>query len=189
MSGSIWQGARARLRAVEPEDWELFHYYDSGSDTEADRLADSIPFPASRETAKKWAGERSLAEPRNDQFWWVIESLEGEVVGTITSHTCSPRNGTFQYGIGIRREQWRKGYATDAIHLVLRFFFRELRYQKVNATVYAFNEASLALHRRLGFREEGRLRRMIFSNGAFHDEVILGLTAEEFDEGEESVSS
>jgi RimJ/RimL family protein N-acetyltransferase len=47
--------------------------------------------------------------------------------------------------------------------------------------VYAFNEASLRLHEKLGFRQEGCLRRMIFTRGAFHDEFILGLLAEEFE--------
>jgi RimJ/RimL family protein N-acetyltransferase len=91
--------------------------------------------------------------------------------------------GTFRYGLSIVREQRRKGYASEAIHLVLAYFFRELRYQKVNVEVYAFNEPSLRLHLRLGFREEGRLRRMIRTAGAYHDEIILGMTVEEFEAG------
>lgn len=46
----------------------------------------------------------------------------------------------------IEPEDW------EAIFLVLRFFFHELGYQKVNVQVYAFNEGLLALHRRLGFK-------------------------------------
>jgi RimJ/RimL family protein N-acetyltransferase len=62
--------------------------------------------------------------------------------------------------------------------------FRELRYQKANATVYAFNEGSLALHRKLGFVEEGRIRRNHFTNGEYHDEFWFGITREEFEERE-----
>jgi RimJ/RimL family protein N-acetyltransferase len=29
---------------------------------------------------------------------------------------------------------------------------------------------------------EGRLRRMVYTNGALHDELYFGLTREEFDE-------
>jgi RimJ/RimL family protein N-acetyltransferase len=46
--------------------------------------------------------------------------------------------------------------------------------------VYAYDTASLALHRKLGFVEEGRRRRAQFMAGPYHDEVLLGLTVEEF---------
>lgn len=41
------------------------------------------------------------------------------------------------------------------------------------------NDASLALFRRLGFVEEGRLREHEFFAGAHHDLVLLGRTAAE----------
>ena len=38
----------------------------------------------------------------------------------------------------------------------------------------------MRLHERLGFTLEGRLRRMIYSNGQHHDLLYYGITAEEF---------
>ncbi len=46
--------------------------------------------------------------------------------------------------------------------------------------VYAFNDASLALYRSLGFVEEGRLRQHEFFAGTYHDVVLLGITADEY---------
>jgi len=65
--------------------------------------------------------------------------------------------------------------------LILNDFFRVLRHQKALGAVDAFNEAPLRLHEKLGFQHEGRLRRVILSHGAFHDEFVLGLLAEEFE--------
>jgi RimJ/RimL family protein N-acetyltransferase len=48
------------------------------------------------------------------------------------------------------------------------------------------NEASIQLHRKLGFVEEGRRRRQVFFNGKFHDDVLFGLTREEFEAQEKS---
>ncbi len=45
----------------------------------------------------------------------------------------------------VRREHQRKGYASEAIRLVLRYFFEELRYQKVNAEYLARRGAALVL--------------------------------------------
>ena len=175
---NIWQGKLVRLRAVEPEDWQVF--FDWGQDTDFGRWSYWIPFPRSREAARKWTADLALADVNNHESRWVIETLAGDFVDTLNTHTCDPRVGTFQYSLGIKRDHWRNGYASEAIWLVLGYFFRELRYQKVNAHVYAFNEPSLQLHRKLGFREEGRLRRMVYTGGQHHDEVIFGLTAEEF---------
>jgi RimJ/RimL family protein N-acetyltransferase len=176
----MWHGDLVRLRAVEPEDWEAL--FEWGIDFEAMGLGGDMPLPPSREAMKKWARDLAEREGKDDTFHWVIETLDGEFVGMIETHRCSRRHGTFQYGIAVRREQWRKGYASEAIRLVLAYYFRELRYQKVNANAFSFNEASLQLHRKLGFCQEGRLRRVVFADGGFHDEVVFGMTAEEFEQ-------
>jgi RimJ/RimL family protein N-acetyltransferase len=175
---NIWQGQLVRLRAVEPGDWEAF--FDANQDTDIASSTYSIPFPGSREIIAKWTAEMALAGQRDHAFRWVIENLDGEFVGTFNTHSCDPRIGVFYYGVSIRRPYWRKGYATDAIRLVLRYYFDELRYQKVNVTIYAFNEASIKLHEKLGFRQEGRLRRTVFTGGKYYDEILMGLTVEEF---------
>ena len=80
----------------------------------------------------------------------------------------------------MRREYWGKGYAGEAIRLVLGYFFDELGYQKCTVDVYAFNTQSVRLHEKLGFKLEGRERRMIYTGGAYHDNLIMGITVEEF---------
>jgi RimJ/RimL family protein N-acetyltransferase len=66
----------------------------------------------------------------------VIENGSGEIVGELTTHHSDPSAGAFAYGIAIRREHRRRGYAFEAITLVLRYDFRELRYQKATVSVY-----------------------------------------------------
>jgi len=178
MSINFWQGERVRLRAVELEDWE--HFFAWNEDTFFEQTTDRIHIPQSEEKVKKWVADVAVAEPKNDEYRWVIENRAGEFVGTLNTHTCNPRHGTFQYGLAIRREYWRQGYASEAIRMVLRYFFGELRYQKVNVHIYDFNHASVELHRKLGFQEEGRLRRMGYAGGHYFDWILLGLTREEF---------
>lgn len=174
----IWRGERVQLRAFEPSDWEVVHGWDL--DSENQHMSYHIPFPQSNERQRKWAEETSVAVPQNDQFRFAIENHQMELVGTINTHSCDRRNGTFKYGLGIGKEHRRKGYASEAILLVLRYFFAELRYQKVTVHVYSFNEASIRLHEKLGFKHEGCLRSMVYTAGEYWDEVIFGLTVEEW---------
>src|SRR5918997_4412420 len=180
-SASIWQGERVRLRAIEPSDWEA--YFAWNQDDEQSRRISTIPFPQSAEAVRQWAQQEATRKPEGDAFRFVIENASGEVVGDLATHHCDPRAGALAYGIAIRREHRRNGYAAEAIRLVLRYYFRELRYQKATVTVYSFNEESARLHEKLGFQLEGRIRRTEFTGGALHDKLIYGITAEEFAAG------
>lgn len=175
---SFWQGERVRLRAMEPSDWEAYDAWNRDDDQA--RRVSVVPFPQSQESVRRFAERTATESAQGDNFRWVIANLDGEVVGDLTTYGCYPRHGTFGYGVSIAAAHRGKGYATEAISIVLRYYFEELRYQKVSAVVYSFNEPSIRLHERLGFQREGRQRRMIFTQGQYFDLLLFGLTAEEF---------
>ncbi|HZG76507.1 MAG TPA: GNAT family protein [Paenibacillus sp.] len=180
MTTNIWTGDKVRLRPVSPADWKLFHENDQ--DSEGARLSDALYFPRSEDGTKAWAERASsAAASEGDNVFLAIETIDGALVGSIATDRCDARNGTFKYGVAIFRNHWRNGYASEAIAILLRYYFEELRYRKANAYVYAFNEASRALHERLGFVREGILREMIFTKGKPYDEYVYGLTKEEFE--------
>ncbi len=176
---SYWEGSIVRLRAVEPGDWEIHHEWDQ--DNEMQRWLDRVHIPRSREGTRRWAEQQAIREPENDTFHFEVETLSGELVGSVNAHDCDRRTGTFEVGIAIRSEHQRKGYAREAIALLLRYYFHELRYQKVNAYIVDVNDPSLRLFERLGFQQEGRLRRLVYTGGRHYDYVAYGMTIEEFD--------
>jgi len=187
MGLNFWQTDTLRLRAVEPEDWRIFADWDL--DSESARLCYAIPFPPSSEQQQKKAMEMASSRGENDVYTWLMESQTGEVVGIINTFGADRRNRTFGYGLAVRREHWGKGYASQAVRLVLRYYFDELGYQKCTVDVYDFNTASIGLHQKLGFTQEGCTRRMIFTQGAYHDNLIFGITAEEFRAGQAAVQA
>lgn len=175
---NYWQGKVVRLRAIEPTDCGFF--VKLSLDGEVARLCYSVPFPKSQALEKAWVEKKALHIPEDDIFDFAIENMEGDLVGKLNTHSCDSRNGTFKYGLAIAREYWGHGYATEAIEIVLRYYFMELRYQKATAHVYSFNPASIKLHERLGYQLEGRIRSMVYTEGQYHDELVFGITAEEF---------
>ena len=150
--------------------------------TEDVRDAWLLPPPRSAEAYRRWAAAQAAGDPGLDEFRLVIEARsDGVLAGTINTHHADAANGTFGYGVAVGRPYQRRGYAAEAVMLVLRYMFGERRYQKCNVEVYAPNAGSLALHARLGFIEEGRRRRSQYYAGAYHDVVLFGMTVEEFD--------
>jgi RimJ/RimL family protein N-acetyltransferase len=176
---NYWQGKLVRLRAIEPADAEAFFAWNQ--DSEVGRNLDFLWPPQSLEWVRRWVAEEAVRRPSGDEMRWIIENRAGEFVGSIDTHHCDRRTGCFRYAIAVRREQQRTGYASESILMVLRYFFEELRYQKVTVDIHADNLPSIALHERLGFVLEGRLRRMVFSGGKHLDELHYGMTAEEFE--------
>ena len=76
--------------------------------------------------------------------------------------------------------------------LLLRFYFAELAYRKVETKVYSFNEPSLRFHDYLGFTREGCRRAAHFTAGGYHDVILFGMIADEFFErhgGESSTAT
>ncbi len=175
-----FEGQLIRLRAVEPADWEHFYRWDTAYPDMA-RFTHEIAFPPTHEATREWVEDQSRQSGEHDRFRFSIETLAGEFVGTINTHTIDQRCGTFRYGLAILPEHQRKGYAAEAIRLLLRYYFHEKRYQKVNVDVASFNEPSIRLHESLGFVLEGCLRRVVYTEGQYHDSLIFGLTREEFD--------
>ncbi len=174
----FWKGRLVRLRAVEPADWEKFAEWNK--DEDATRLCQSIQLPVSSVLLRRQQEQGASDHQDSDAFHFAIENAEGELVGDLQTHSCSRRNGTFEYGIAIGREHWRKGYANEAVMLVLKYYFEEMRYQKATVTIFDYNSGSRLLHEKLGFQLEGRMRRMRYTKGQFHDKLFYGLTAEEF---------
>lgn len=175
---SIWANHHVRLRAIEPNDWAAF-WHDS-QDSETARFGHVVPFPLSQVRAQRLAEQAAASWPENDIFRFAIENVQNEIVGTLNTHSCEPRHGTFSYGLAIFRPHQRRGYASAAIGLVLHYFFRELRYQKANVQIYSFNAPSARLHEHLGFQREGVIRRAIYTDGQFWDQLHYGITSDEW---------
>jgi RimJ/RimL family protein N-acetyltransferase len=178
MSGGLneFEGDKVRLRAMEPDDAEVWRSW--GVDTDLDRMGGFTRFPSSRAAYRERIEEASkLREAEGVAL--TIETLAGTVVGSLNTRS-NPRTRIFDFGIGLGREHLRKGYGTEALRLLCRFYFSELGYQKAETGVYAFNEPSLRFHDAFGFMVEGRRRRAVFTRGEYHDLVLVGMTAEEF---------
>ena len=181
-SPSIWEGEKILLCAYEPEDAEAWRVLE---DTADQRSGWKVWPPRSKQAEKKWCEEASEAKFENDavEFRVAIARREDNVlVGGANVHTVDQINGTFMFGIGLRGEHKGSGYAADAVLLLMRYMFDERRFQKCESGVFSYNAASLSLHRKLGFIQEGRLRQHLFLGGELHDLVLFGMTVAEFHE-------
>lgn len=174
-----WEGKLIRLRGIELGDEEAHFLVDQEDDVS--RMQWVMNPPVSRSATRKWVEGASVERPKGDEFTAQMETLvDGTLVGSIATHHCDQRSGVFSYGLHVEEAHRGKGYAKEAICLVLRYFFQELRYQKCNVEAMEINVPSQKLHEQLGFQLEGRRRRVVFTSGRHSDMLEYGITLEEF---------
>lgn len=174
-------GEKVRLRALEPADADSEYFAITPDfDSESERLGDMIGVPVSPDHMAEIVEEMAGKAPEGDEFWLVIEDIDGNVVGNINSHSCSRRMGHFRYGVDIMYQYRGLGYGTEAVSILLKYFFRELRYHKCTVSIYSFNEVSIAFHEKMGFTLEGTMRDMVYTNCTYFDELIYGMTDSEY---------
>ena len=109
-----------------------------------------------------------------------IENLDSEYVGIAHFNEINERHGTFELGLMLVRKFRNKGYGKAAMEILLAYAFNERRLNKLNADCIDVNTASIALLKSLGCQQEGVIREAIFYNGIFHDRLLFGLTANEY---------
>jgi len=95
-----------------------------------------------------------------DFVYGVFSSDESEVVGGTGLH---PRVGTgaMEIGYWVRASGAGRGFATEVAAALTRVALEFLTLERVEVRVDPANEASLAIPRKLGFVEEGTLRRRL----------------------------
>ncbi len=177
-----WQGERVRLRPMHVNDAELW-LAEERSDSEAVRFLNAgMDLPKSDYSAQQFAERYAEFNNRDERIMFSIETLDGELVGGINIHSMNHKNGTFETGSRIYRPFRGNGYGFDTKLIILRYAFYELRFQKYNIRCLDTNTPMINHANRLGCQAEGRIRRHIYTDGNFFDELIFGLTREEFDQ-------
>ena len=184
--GYFWRGELVMLRQGRAADvpHKIQQYYDSEARSLLQYGVTDFP-PISEEAySKLYLGDEKTSDDNiYERISFAIDSLAGEYVGWVGMYGREPRHGRFNFGgISIFREHRRKGYALDALGIVLRYGFYELRMQKCDSGSRSDNIASQRLHERAGFVREGVQRRHTYTNNRYYDQIHYGILKEEFEE-------
>ncbi|AFZ68627.1 GNAT family N-acetyltransferase [Deinococcus peraridilitoris] len=166
-----------RLRPITSDDFSTIVRW---SEDREFCLAIDWSVDLSRAQVEEW-WTRILSDPGDDFLRLGVER-GGQLVGYVDLAQQDRQVGRAEFGIAIgERRLWAQGLGIEAGQLMLHHGFHHLGLTRVTAQVHRPNVRSLALMRRLGFREEGLLRRHALYQGGVCDVVIFGLLQNEFD--------
>jgi RimJ/RimL family protein N-acetyltransferase len=181
MLGPILQGERVRLEPPRPEYIPTYQRW--FADMELTRyLVYRFPFTVKQE--EEWL--EAVAKDEHRVIWAIVLKTTGKLIGNTGLEKISWRNRHAESGTLIgERDEWGKGYATEAMRLRTRYAFRELGLEKVFTHVIDGNEASRRALERVGYRQCGVWRRHVLVDGEWRDAWLGEILRDEWEAGEE----
>lgn len=163
------------LRTPEPEDLELM--YAMENDTTLWSIGNTT-LPYSRYTLRAY-----LEQSRQDLFAerqarFIIELTDGEVAGMIDLADFDPLNSRAEVCIGLLGKHRGKGIATRALTLLNDYAFRMLHINQLYAFIPEWNEESVRLFEKNGFKKSALLKQWQRTENGYGNVYLLQKLAE-----------
>ena len=172
MTGAVFfAGEKVELRTIEEEDYEKLRNWSNHYDVRR-FIGITEPMNLKKET------EFIENELENDDTIMLGICIDGELIGDIALE--EKETGVAELGIMIDPEQHGKGYGTEASKLLIKHAFQQMRYHKIKTRVVDTNDKSSRVWEKLGFQQEGTLRKHTFLDGEYRDFQIYGLLESEW---------
>lgn len=172
--------ARLALRPLVPADVDDLLTYRGRPD-----VCRYLPFePMTRETlATRLAGDmaRSAITDEGQALTLGVRTRSTDrLIGDVVLFFRSREHAGGAIGYVFHPDASGHGYAGEACAALLALAFRELGLHRVTARLDSRNDASARLCVRLGMRQEAHLVRSEMFKGAWSDELVFAILAEEW---------
>ncbi|MCI8732650.1 MAG: GNAT family N-acetyltransferase [Lachnospiraceae bacterium] len=165
-------GEKIVLRAVEKADNTMLLSLINDPDTEM--MLGGSSWPVSESDQLKWFEHQ---EHSRDVLRCIVAlQNDGRALGTIILSDIDQKNATGHIHIKMLKDGGRgRGYGTDAVKTMVRYAFEELRLNCIYANILAYNDASIKLFERCGFKKDGVLRQRVYKKGKFVDMLAYSI--------------
>lgn len=167
-------GDKLLLRAPEPEDLDLLYLWEN--DPEVWNVSNTLT-PFSRYTLKNYIENSHLDIFQAKQVRLMIEIRDTFVtIGTIDLFDYDPYHNRAGVGILIGDiSQRRKGYAGEALDLVIGYSFDILNLHQIYCGIGADNAASIRLFRSRNFQQYGERKEWLKTAQGWQSEFLFQL--------------
>ena len=177
----LYHGTLVRLSAADPEELGK-SYIHWNRDTELMRLFGTGPTRMGSKRAGIEFYEKELKDQHPAKIQFSIRAMDDDrLLGETDLDVVKWASRDAFVGIGIyKREDWGKGYGTDAMQLLLRFAFTELNLRRVTLSVFEYNPRAIRSYEKCGFCIEGRQRGALLKDGKRWDMIYMGTLFEDW---------
>lgn len=156
IQNEILKGKKLLLRAVEPGDIDLL--YQMENDPLVWRVSNTIT-PYSRYQIEEYVMNVQNDIYATKQLRLIIVghigTINGTSVGAIDLYDFDPLHMRAGIGILIKEDYRKKGYASEALEILMRYAFEVLNLRQMYSNITPINTASISLFEKFGFERCG----------------------------------
>ncbi len=160
------------LRSLTKKDFDkTFKWH---NDLELKNLTLSHPFPVTDVQEEEWY--KSILEDSSNKnvYFGIEDKFNKELVGIIFLSKINAIHKTCWLGIFLGEESTRgKGFGKEAVSLIVNYAFTSLNLRKVSLEVVKTNKNAIAVYKKLGFVQEGEMKKQVFIEGKYSDLIIM----------------
>ena len=170
---------RLQLREFVPGDWpavlayqqdpRYLRYYSWETRIGADARAFVAMFVNEQSEQPRHRFQLAITLPEN-----------GQLIGACGIRRKPDNDWEADIGYELSPDFWGQGYATESARAMVNFGFHELHLHRISSWCIAENIASARVLERLGFRQEGRLRRHEYFKRRWWDTLLFALLLDEW---------
>lgn len=142
------------------------------------------PHETLKDTKDFIAYQHSLYKKKQCYFFVVQDKLSKEVIGTCSYVSNEMDEKVWEIGYSIIKPLWGCGFGTETALALTEFAFKRIGAQRVFARVLPQNVASARVLQKIGFENEGTLKKGYYYNEKISDVLIFGITDTMFKEVE-----
>jgi Acetyltransferases, including N-acetylases of ribosomal proteins len=176
----IIESERLLLRKFTMQDAEAM-YTNWASDPEVTKFLiwqHHSSVEVSKEILTDWAGHYS---EQNYYNWAIVLKENGsEVIGSIGAVYVDDRTKTVRIGYCIGQKWWHQGIVSEALSLLVKFFFEEVGVNRIESYHDPNNQNSGGVMKKCGLQYEGTLKEADCNNQGVCDTVWYAILASDY---------
>jgi aminoglycoside 6'-N-acetyltransferase len=177
------RGERVVLRRFCLEDVAKFVAYRSRAEVARYQSWDA-PYP--REEGERFVRHLMACHPDTPGEWFQFAvglRPAGRLIGDCAAMPHADDPSQCDIGFTIAPAHQGRGYATEAVRLLVDYLFAARGKHRITACCDPRNAASVAVLERLGMRREGHLRQSTWAKGEWTDDLLYAVLREEWPPG------
>ncbi|MFH2141525.1 MAG: GNAT family N-acetyltransferase [Bacteroidota bacterium] len=169
---AILESQRIKLRAIEPEDLELFYLWENNPDIW--RVSNTL-VPFSKFILRKYIENSHLDIFQTKQTRFMIVQIQTQkTIGTIDLFDFDSLNRRVGIGILIAENEFKnKGYAYESIDIIKKYCFSFLDLHQIYCNIFEYNIASINLFKKAGFKQTSCKKDWILLNNKWINELTF----------------
>ncbi|WP_027632784.1 GNAT family N-acetyltransferase [Clostridium hydrogeniformans] len=124
-----------------------------------------------------------ISKDRGRIDFLIFSKESNKLVGEVVINDIDRNNRGASTRVSInRKEDFNKGYGTEAMILSLNYGFGMLNLHRIELEAFSFNERAIHVYEKIGFVREGIRRDGCFFNNKYYNMITMSILEEEFRE-------